>query len=378
MPRGLGCLGVLIFGGLLLGISGLLWKLREADAPAPWLAFTSDRSGNWEIYRILIDGSGLEQLTYNIGADDWPSWSPDGKWIAFRSTRFGNQQLYRMQPDGRRIAQLTDLQGVGPPFWSPDSEWIATPAVLDGRDGLYRLGWDGSALQGVTVALRGILAFQWTNDAEWMLVQSFVKDNSELLRMRSNGQGWVNLTRDPARDRYGVAAPDGAWVVFVSDRVGHEALYRMQMDGTELGYLHATMERSPLWSPDSQWLYFLWTEEGQIGFYRIGYDGRNVARLADADGSESFITVSPDGRYLAFVRRGLRMDSLFLLEIATGRVVRLTDETMLNAISPTWGPLLDTKWRGEWLIIGAGGLLIGGLYAAWRRLSRLSEGFLKA
>ncbi len=47
------------------------------------VVFGSDRDGDWDIYGVNLDGTGLTQLTHN-NVDDWsPVPSPDGRLIAF-------------------------------------------------------------------------------------------------------------------------------------------------------------------------------------------------------------------------------------------------------------------------------------------------------
>jgi Tol biopolymer transport system component len=40
------------------------------------LAFESDREGNFEIFTINVNGSGLTRLTHTSADDQWPAWSP--------------------------------------------------------------------------------------------------------------------------------------------------------------------------------------------------------------------------------------------------------------------------------------------------------------
>jgi Tol biopolymer transport system component len=96
------------------------------------IAFTSDRDGNYEIYTIAPDGTGLRRLTNSPGNDAHNAWSPDGEWIAFTSARGGfkdesplhpyNPQsygdLYVMRADGTDVRKLTDDQFEdGTPTW---------------------------------------------------------------------------------------------------------------------------------------------------------------------------------------------------------------------------------------------------------------------
>ena len=78
-----------------------------------WLAFYAGNTGNHNIYRVMIDGGQLTQLT--AGGDNLaPSYSPDGAWLAFTSYRDGNNEVYIIQQDGTNPNRLTR---------SPTSDW---------------------------------------------------------------------------------------------------------------------------------------------------------------------------------------------------------------------------------------------------------------
>jgi tetratricopeptide (TPR) repeat protein len=86
------------------------------SAPAAYgdtIAFTSNRDGNWEIYIIDADGSGLKRLTNQASIDGLPTWSPDGKTIAFVSNRGGVWAVWAMGPDGSNQRKLFDMGGGG-------------------------------------------------------------------------------------------------------------------------------------------------------------------------------------------------------------------------------------------------------------------------
>lgn len=56
------------------------------------IAFSSNSSGQFQIYTINSDGTNLTQVTTNGGA--WPNWAPDASHITFSSSRSGNSQIY--------------------------------------------------------------------------------------------------------------------------------------------------------------------------------------------------------------------------------------------------------------------------------------------
>jgi TolB protein len=73
--------------------------------------FMSARDGNWEVYAINQDGSGLRRLSNNGAQDGLPTWSPDGKTIAFVSNRGGSWAIWAMDANGNNQRKLFDLGG---------------------------------------------------------------------------------------------------------------------------------------------------------------------------------------------------------------------------------------------------------------------------
>jgi Tol biopolymer transport system component/tRNA A-37 threonylcarbamoyl transferase component Bud32 len=83
-----------------------------------WLAFSSDRTGDAEIYKMPATGGEMTQLTSEPGGDYHPNWSPDGRRIVFHSLRSGDRDVYTMTADG------SDLRLVaGGPGQQLDADW---------------------------------------------------------------------------------------------------------------------------------------------------------------------------------------------------------------------------------------------------------------
>lgn len=94
-------------------------------APAgygPRVAFMSARDGNWEVYTINKDGSGLKRLTNSSTNDGLPTWSPDGKSIAFVSDRGGTWAIWAMDANGGNQRKLFNLGGG---YGSGDYGWTS-------------------------------------------------------------------------------------------------------------------------------------------------------------------------------------------------------------------------------------------------------------
>jgi TolB protein len=69
-----------------------------------WLAFASDRSGDFEIWVVRSDGTGLRQVTSGPGSKTWPAWSPDGRKILYTRSSEGKQGLWLVGADGAGAA----------------------------------------------------------------------------------------------------------------------------------------------------------------------------------------------------------------------------------------------------------------------------------
>jgi TolB protein len=75
------------------------------------IAFMSKRDGNWNIYVVNNDGTGLKPLTDDPADDGLPTWSPDGNVIAFVSNRGGPWAVWAMTSGGGGKRQLFTMEG---------------------------------------------------------------------------------------------------------------------------------------------------------------------------------------------------------------------------------------------------------------------------
>ena len=71
------------------------------------IVYCAARDGNYDVYKMSVDGGEEIRLTTAEGLDDGPEYSPDGKYIYFNSYRSGMMQIWRMKPDGSEPEQLT-------------------------------------------------------------------------------------------------------------------------------------------------------------------------------------------------------------------------------------------------------------------------------
>jgi TolB protein len=73
--------------------------------------------GNWNIFIMDVASRETAQLTQGAGRNENPSWAPDGRHIVFSSNRSGSFQLYSMLVDGTELRQLTRTGNNTMPVW---------------------------------------------------------------------------------------------------------------------------------------------------------------------------------------------------------------------------------------------------------------------
>ena len=116
------------------------------------IAFTSNQTGNNEIYVMNADGTNQIQLTNNLARDARPAFAPDGNRLAFTSNRTGNDEIYVMDAAGGdgnddNLVRLTN-NPTADTFanFSPDGKDVAFTSRRDGNDEIYVVSSDGTGV----------------------------------------------------------------------------------------------------------------------------------------------------------------------------------------------------------------------------------------
>ncbi|MBL7876221.1 MAG: PD40 domain-containing protein, partial [Cyclobacteriaceae bacterium] len=97
-----------------------------------WVAFSSNRSGNYAVYIVSVQGGTPKRLTWHPSAALTRGWSADGKQILFASSRetapTGFDKLWMVAVEGGPSALLTNQWGADGSF-SPDGKQIVVDRV---------------------------------------------------------------------------------------------------------------------------------------------------------------------------------------------------------------------------------------------------------
>lgn len=105
-----------------------------------------------DLWVVNEDGSYPRRLTVHRARDIYPRFSPDGKWIAFSSARYGNYDVFIIPAAGGEPRQLTFHSGPdGVVGWSRDSRRVifssARGRLYPGVPNLYEVSVDGGLEQ---------------------------------------------------------------------------------------------------------------------------------------------------------------------------------------------------------------------------------------
>jgi TolB protein len=139
------------------------------------IVFTSDRSGDLELYTMNLDGTDVKQITDELGYDGGAFFSPDGSKLIFRASRPKtaeaikeykellaeglveptDMELFICNADGSNLKQLTFLGNANwSPFFHPSGNKILFSSNFEAAKGfpfnLYFIGINGKNLERVT------------------------------------------------------------------------------------------------------------------------------------------------------------------------------------------------------------------------------------
>ena len=139
------------------------------------IVFTSDRSGDLELWTMDIDGKNQKQITFGLGYDGGAFFSPDGKRLVFRASRPTKEEevkeykellkqglvapttmdIYTCNVDGSDLKQITFLgKASWAPFFHPSGKKIIFSSNHHSKKGydfqLFMINDDGTNIEQIT------------------------------------------------------------------------------------------------------------------------------------------------------------------------------------------------------------------------------------
>ena len=256
------------------------------------------------IWIVPSDGSDARQYTRGDHSATSPSFSPDGRLLAFASGRSGSNQIWVMALGGGEARQATDHEGgVGPFRWAPDGNGFAYTAIDPESEG------DKEAKKekrDIILADQGFrYAHLYTVDFDFLS-----GDIPEAQRLTEGAFHVTGFDWSPAGDQI-VFAHQADPRINTGRLSGDISAVRRGTGEVRALVQGEGVESSPLVSPDGRWVAFLSTGDriepvGLDDVYLVPLAGGEVRKLAETmDRSPALLAWSGDGTRV-FVQEAIR------------------------------------------------------------------------
>lgn len=295
---------------------------------------TSEKTTKWSVN----DPQGkFTTANIDVRSGTWMNvdLSPDGKTIVF--DLLGD--IYTMPVSGGEAkALMTDIAWQMQPRFSPDGKYIAFTSDEYGGDNLWIMKTDGSEAKAVTSeTFRLLNSPAWSPDGNYLVGRKHYTGSRSLgagevwMYHKSGGNG-IMLTKRP-NEQKDLGEPafshDGKYVYFSQD---------------------ATPGKTFHYSKDS--------EKGIYKIKRLELETGEIEVTVSGKGGAIRPTLSPDGKYLAYISRDDFQSNLYLYNLKSGEETKVYDglerdmqETWaIHGVYPTmaWTPDSDEIifWSG--------------------------------
>jgi serine/threonine protein kinase/Tol biopolymer transport system component len=242
-------------------------------------------------------------------------YSPDGKRIAFSSDRTGTFEIWVADSDGSHGVQLTSFGGpiTGTPHWSPDGNWIVLDSRPGGHSAVFVVSAGGGEPRQVTDGTYDDIVPDWSHDGREIYFSSSRSGSQQIWKIPAAGGPPVQFTRDGGFEA--TESLDGSWLYFSKPGGG---IWKMPSGGGEekpvldrhTGRYWTLMRNGicflDLSSTAHPTINFLDFTTGQI---------RNLGTLEKpVDWGYSGLSVSADGKWIVYAQMDELISQLMLVK----------------------------------------------------------------
>jgi Tol biopolymer transport system component len=332
------------------------WPAFSADGQSLYFHSKRTKGDKWGIWRVQLDGSGLERVTPAEVEAFTPRASADGKWLVAAVRRGQHRQIERLELATNELSAVTEdaadhwnpsvsadgqqvlYQRTPPDFSVPDVEpWGSPPGCpfqMLRADGIFpAVAPDGKrvALAGGPPAQLDVMNIDgsnrkklFTTDAPYIFSLSWAPTGDRIAFARGlafqtpedkvgvdietiapDGTQRQPLIAKAGNNAFPSFSPDGKQLVFRSNRDGPKNLYLIKADGTGIRRLTEGKwtDTMCVWSPTGEWIAFASNRDNdQFAIWLIKPDGTGLKKLVGPDGTSfhNHPYFSPDGQWIVF------------------------------------------------------------------------------
>jgi TolB protein len=253
----------------------------------------------------------------------------------FLITPWGNAQVRVVKSTDRKIT--IDLSGLRTATDAASQTFIKTL-----EKDLRLSGWFDPVRGGGEIRLNGTTTSSGSDmKASGQVIR--LNDQTILLSKSYSGQSRViahRMADDIVQAVTGHKGIASMRIVLVGNRTGKKELYLCDSDGGEVRQLtgEGHIAIGPNWGPDGNSIVYTSYMRDFPDICRIDLNRNQRTSLANYSGLNTGASISPDGKDLALILSKDGNPELYIKNIRSGKLTRLTNSPRAAEASPDWSP----------------------------------------
>lgn len=289
-------------------LSGIGSDLHQPSiAPTGQMALMQ-RSRNtniWQLQRTPINGRfDARRVIASTQWDSNPDIAPDGRRVAFTSKRSGSFEVWTSAPDGSEPLQLTTFGGpfLSTPRWGPDGTRLAFVARADHQADVFTIDRGGGPVRQLTNHPAEDVAPSWSHDGQWVYFGSNRSGTWQIWKMPADSGAARRVTTEGGFAAF--ESIDGRYLYYVKkDRPG---IWRKRLRGEGESWLLSALDPDDWgnWAVTTHGIYFVYraAEQPVLAYYSFT-SGRifRLQALPDVPRHPS-LAVAPRGAWFLYTQ----------------------------------------------------------------------------
>jgi tricorn protease len=320
------------------------------DGKTAYFAYDGD------IWKADSNGGNASRITALDGEEINPRLSPDGKWLAFSSNQYGNYDVYVMPAGGGTIKQLTFHTGRDEmESWAWDSKTIYFTSSRNNNFGSFKTTIEGKTPQklfnnyfnntnGLVETPAGEYLFTSSSESAHQVQRKRYKgeNNPDILGYNPKSNSFKQYTNYEGKD-FNPSVDKNGIIYFISDENnGEYNLYKLENGQKTALTQFDTSIKKPFVSADGSKVIF--EKDYQLYTYDVASKSTtplNInlntnktlekAQNFNVENNISYYDVSPDGKKMAFISRGI----IFVSDIE-GKFAQQVSDGKERAMEVKW------------------------------------------